>query len=98
MTVTIDRLLHQAHLFEDPEAYEAGVRDAVEALRALADSPSTGGGDRAAAAERLGDPDRTSTELRFPPELVVRESTAPPPPGVAAAEPAAEASEESAPS
>lgn len=34
MDETIQRLLCQAHLFEDPSAYEAGVRDALEALDA----------------------------------------------------------------
>lgn len=28
----LDRLLRQAYLFDDPRAYEAGVRDAVAAL------------------------------------------------------------------
>ena len=30
----IERLLLRAHLFDDPSAYEAGVRDAVEVLEA----------------------------------------------------------------
>lgn len=30
----LQRLLRQAHLFDDPAAYEAGVLDAIEAIRA----------------------------------------------------------------
>lgn len=33
MEPTIERLLQQAYLFDDPKAYQAGVHDAVEALR-----------------------------------------------------------------
>ena len=32
MEPLLDRLLRQAYLFDDPEAYEAGVRDAYEVL------------------------------------------------------------------
>ena len=31
---TIERLLRQSHVFDDPGAYEAGVRDALEAIAA----------------------------------------------------------------
>jgi hypothetical protein len=31
---TIERLLRQSHVFEDPGTYEAGVRDALEAIAA----------------------------------------------------------------
>ncbi len=34
MDAVLDRLLQQAYLFDDPAAYEAGVRDAVEAIDA----------------------------------------------------------------
>jgi len=33
----LDRLLTQAYLFDDPSAYEAGVRDAAEAIAAATD-------------------------------------------------------------
>jgi hypothetical protein len=36
MDQTIQRLLAQAHLFDDPSAYEAGVRDALKALDRVA--------------------------------------------------------------
>jgi hypothetical protein len=32
MDETIERLLRQSHLFDDPAAYEAGVRDALDAV------------------------------------------------------------------
>jgi hypothetical protein len=32
MESLLERLLRQAHLFDDPGVYEAGVRDAFEAL------------------------------------------------------------------
>lgn len=35
-TAVLERLLDQAHLFDDPVAYEAGVRDAIEALEVAA--------------------------------------------------------------
>lgn len=35
MEGTIDRLLQQAYLFDDPRAYRAGVQDAVRALEDL---------------------------------------------------------------
>lgn len=35
MEVTIERLLQQAYLFDDPRAYRAGVEDAVRALEDL---------------------------------------------------------------
>lgn len=35
MEGTIDRLLQQAYLFDDPRAYRAGVQDAVQALEDL---------------------------------------------------------------
>ena len=31
---TIERLLRQSHVFDDPRTYEAGVRDALEAIAA----------------------------------------------------------------
>jgi hypothetical protein len=31
---TIERLLRQSHVFDDPGTYEAGVRDALEAIAA----------------------------------------------------------------
>jgi hypothetical protein len=31
---TIERLLRQSHVFDDPATYEAGVRDALEAIAA----------------------------------------------------------------
>ena len=34
MDQLLERLLRQAHLFDDPAAYEAGVLDAVEAVQA----------------------------------------------------------------
>lgn len=37
MEATLRRLLAQAHLFDDPTAYEAGVRDALEAVAAARD-------------------------------------------------------------
>lgn len=36
METVLDRLLAQAYLFDDPGAYEAGVRDAVDAIAAQA--------------------------------------------------------------
>jgi hypothetical protein len=33
----IDRLMSQAYLFDDPTAYQAGVQDALDALRPLVD-------------------------------------------------------------
>jgi hypothetical protein len=38
MDAMLERLLRQAHLFDDPGIYEAGVRDAFEAL---ASAPET---------------------------------------------------------
>lgn len=38
--VLIERLLRQAHLFDDPAAYAAGVHDTVQALR-TAGAPSS---------------------------------------------------------
>ena len=35
MEQTIERLLEQAYLFDDPQAYRAGVEDAVAALEDL---------------------------------------------------------------
>jgi hypothetical protein len=32
MEATLQRLLRQSHLFDDPATYEAGVRDALEAV------------------------------------------------------------------
>lgn len=37
MDAVLDRLLSQAYLFDDPGAYEAGVRDAIEAATARTD-------------------------------------------------------------
>lgn len=37
MERTIEHLLQQAYLFDDPRAYQAGVRDAVSALTELRD-------------------------------------------------------------
>lgn len=34
MDLLVRRLLAQAQLFDDPSAYEAGVRDALDVLRA----------------------------------------------------------------
>jgi hypothetical protein len=51
MTRVIDRLLRRAHLFDDPGAYEAGVRDAVEAL-AHADETPSGARDTTAPVSR----------------------------------------------
>ena len=61
MDAVLDRLLSQAYLFDDPGAYEAGVRDALEAATArsekgrIADSmrehPSTGVSRRLRSAE-----------------------------------------------
>lgn len=44
MDVLLRRLLDQAYLFDDPAAYEAGVRDALELLWGdlLVESPSDG--------------------------------------------------------
>jgi len=41
----LDRLLAQAYLFDDPGAYEAGVRDATEAI--IAEAERTAAGKRA---------------------------------------------------
>lgn len=38
MDTVLERLVDQAYLFDDPGAYEAGVRDAVEAIEASADA------------------------------------------------------------
>ncbi|MCC5948317.1 MAG: hypothetical protein JJT89_07650 [Nitriliruptoraceae bacterium] len=38
----IARLIDQAYLFDDPAAYEAGVRDAVQLLRSSAAHPAGG--------------------------------------------------------
>jgi hypothetical protein len=40
--VTIERLLQQAYLFDDPRAYRAGVEDAVRALEDLLRSEAEG--------------------------------------------------------
>jgi hypothetical protein len=37
MDAILHRLLSQAYLFDDPRAYEAGVRDAFEVLRSVED-------------------------------------------------------------
>lgn len=51
MDLVMRRLLAQAHLFDDPSAYEAGVRDALDVLQAeFADEP--------APASVVGDRDR----------------------------------------
>ncbi len=38
MGTVIERLLRQSHLFDDPSAYEAGVRDTLEALARATDA------------------------------------------------------------
>jgi hypothetical protein len=37
MDAMLERLLRQAHLFDDPGIYEAGVRDAFDALESMLD-------------------------------------------------------------
>ena len=37
---TIERLLRQSHVFDDPGTYEAGVRDAIEAIAATGELES----------------------------------------------------------
>ena len=46
----IERLLRQAHLFDDPGAYVAGVRDAVDALVATGALPEAVAGQVEEAA------------------------------------------------
>jgi hypothetical protein len=37
MDAMLERLLRQAHLFDDPRTYEAGVRDAFAALESASE-------------------------------------------------------------
>ncbi len=46
MDAVLGRLLSQAYLFDDPAAYEAGVRDAIEATTARADATRIADGMR----------------------------------------------------
>ncbi len=50
---TIERLLSQSHVFDDPRTYEAGVRDALEAIDATGELASGAARDLLAQVSRV---------------------------------------------
>lgn len=54
-------LLRQAHLFDDPAAYEAGVLDAIEAVRAHGAAPDA---DAVSASKRQHPASAVRRDLR----------------------------------
>ena len=61
METILDRLLAQAYLFDDPDAYEAGVRDATEAI--TAEAARIAAGKRAHPASAPSSPLHAVVEL-----------------------------------